>query len=461
MTLTGTNFTAAGTTVNVVAPANGLFVTGVTVVNSTTITATFNNFGGAAIGPRSIFVTTPGGSTGTVIYTVTGPVLTSIAPVSAIRGQTVPISLFGSGLTGTTAINVSGGGGGGGGLTVTGLTVVSDTQVNANFVISAGASGTARTVTVTAPGGTSNGVTFTVVVPPAPTLTSIAPPTGVRGTSFPVTLTGTNLTGASAVNVSGGGGSGVTVSALAVQSPTQATATFTISTGATLGARTVSITTSGGTSNTVPFTVQGATLTSIAPNTGVRGTTVPVTFTGANLTGTTGLNGLGGTGVSLVGGSLTVVNSTTVTANLAISNGATLGILNIGLATTIGNTNTIPFTVTGATVAIAAPTPSPFTTTPATTATKTGTFTVTNAATATAPFTLTANPTVNKLGGAGGTFSIATGGTCVSGFAVNPGANCTIIVQYAPGTSTATATANVGVTGTGSATVTSANFTAN
>ncbi len=91
---------------------------------------------------------------------------------------------------------------------------------------------------------------------PAPTLTSIAPTSGARGTSVPVTLTGTNLAGATAVNVSG---TGVTVGALTV-TPTTITTTLTITYTATLGARTVSITTPGGTSNTVTFTVVAGTL---------------------------------------------------------------------------------------------------------------------------------------------------------------------------------------------------------
>jgi hypothetical protein len=46
---------------------------------------------------------------------------------------------------------------------------------------------------------------------------------------------------------------------------------------------------------------------------------------------------------------------------------------------------------------------------------------------------------------------------------VPPNSSCTIIVQYAPGTSTATANAHVTITGTGMGTPTlnSANFTAN
>jgi len=87
-----------------------------------------------------------------------------------------------------------------------------------------------------------------------PTLTSIAPTSGTRGTIVSVTLTGTNLTGATAVNVSG---TGVTVGALTLTSTT-VTTTFTITATAALGARTVSVTTPGGTSNTVTFTVIAA-----------------------------------------------------------------------------------------------------------------------------------------------------------------------------------------------------------
>jgi hypothetical protein len=88
----------------------------------------------------------------------------------------------------------------------------------------------------------------------APTLTSINPASGARGTVVPVVLTGTNLTGATAVNVSG---NGITVGPLTVTATTVST-TFTISSTATLSARNVSVTTLGGTSNTVTFTVVAA-----------------------------------------------------------------------------------------------------------------------------------------------------------------------------------------------------------
>jgi hypothetical protein len=344
VTLTGSNFTA-GSTVNVVAPANGLTVTGVTVVSPTQINATFNTTTAATIGPRSITVTTPGGTSGPLTYTVLGPVLTSIDPTSALRGQgaAIPVSIFGSGLTGATAVTVSGGG-----ITVGPITVNSDTQITTTFTIAAGAAGTARNVTVTAPGGISNSVAFTVTIPSTPTLATINPATGVRGTTFPVTLTGTNfIPGETTVAVPGGG---VTVSGVTVTSSTTATATFTITTVAALTARNVTVSVAGAAaaSNTVPFTVQGATLTSIAPNSATHPATgtlaVPVTITGANLTGATGLTGLGG-GVTLATGTFTVVNSTTITATLNVASTATIGIHNIGVTTPIGTTNTLPFTV--------------------------------------------------------------------------------------------------------------------
>jgi hypothetical protein len=107
--------------------------------------------------------------------------------------------------------------------------------------------------------------------------------------------------------------------------------------------------------------------------------------------------------------------------------------------------------------------PSPSLVTGTTTA-HNGTITVTNPAGNLGSVTLTANPTVAKVGTAGGTFSIVTGttgGTCVSGASITAGGSCTIVVQYTP-SGTTTATGNVTITGDlGTGTQTSANFTAN
>ena len=109
----------------------------------------------------------------------------------------------------------------------------------------------AANVTVTTSGGTSGAVTFTVNAA-GPTLTSVSPSSGVRGNSVPVTLTGTNFIAGATVAVSN---PNVTVSGVTVVSATQITATFAIAANATLGAANVTVTTSGGTSGAVTFTV--------------------------------------------------------------------------------------------------------------------------------------------------------------------------------------------------------------
>jgi hypothetical protein len=294
----------------------------------------------------------------------------------------------------------------------------------------------------------------------APTLTSISPNTGLRGTAVPVTLTGTNLTGAFLINVTG---TGVTVSNLVVVSATSVTATFTIGNTALTTARNVTVSTPGGVSNAVTFTVTAPpppTLTSIAPTSGARGTSVNVTFTGTNLTGAFAVTGVG---ALIPVTNLTVVSSTTVTATLNITRAAPLGIRNLGLTTPGGTSNTRPFTVTGGTAAFTGPTPV-LTTTPANGTTKNGTVTLRNSATGAnaGPITLTAAPVVNRVTGTGA-FTV-TGGTCASGTVLAPGATCTIAVRYVPPTTGSLAsTAHVTISDTGVATANqnSPNFPAN
>ena len=273
-----------------------------------------------------------------------GPTLASISPTQGADGTTVAVILTGTGLSGTTAINVSDGG-----ITVSALTVVNATTVTANFIIASGAARTARTVSVTAGGVNGNNVTFTVV---GPSLTTIAPNTGVQATAVPVTLTGVNLTGTTAINVSG---TGITVSGLTVVNSTTVTATFTIASSATASVRTVSVTTAGVTSNTVTFTVTTLpppTLTSVAPNSGTHSATVavvvPVTLTGTNLRGlslTTGVL-VSGTGVTVSNIVVVGTAGTTVTANFTIAAGAATGARTVQVRTPAGTTTqAVTFTV--------------------------------------------------------------------------------------------------------------------
>ena len=107
-------------------------------------------------------------------------------------------------------------------------------------------------MTVTTAGGTSAPQGFTINLPP-PTLTSVAPNQGTRGTTVAVTLTGTNfVAGATVVNVSG---ADVTATNVVVVSPTSLTASVVLDPAAAVGARTVTVTTAGGTSGAQTFTI--------------------------------------------------------------------------------------------------------------------------------------------------------------------------------------------------------------
>ena len=248
------------------------------------------------------------------LSTAAAPTLTSIAPNTGLRGTAVPVTLTGTNLTGAFAINITGTG-----VTISNLVAVSATTVTATFTISNTAAVTARNVSVSTPGGVSNTVTFTVTAPPAPTLTSISPTSGARGTSVTVTFTGTNLTGTFAVT---GIGPLIPITNLTVVSPTTVTATLNIARAAPLGIRNLGLTTPGGTSNTRPFTVTGATAAFTGPTPAL--TTAP-----ANGTAKTG--------------TVTLRNSAT---------GANAGPLTLTAAPAVNRaTGTGAFTVTGGTCA--------------------------------------------------------------------------------------------------------------
>jgi hypothetical protein len=175
--------------------------------------------------------------------------------------------------------------------------------------------------------------------PAAPTLTSIAPTSGVRDTVVPVTLTGTNLTGATAINVSG---TGITVSGLTVVNSTTVTANFTISGTATISARTVSVTTPGGTSNTVTFTVTAsgtlaftsATNGTLATTFGVRTLTFTIPTPRAAVTSVVTITNTGATPLTIgtpalslnIGGRYSITASTCTGATVAPAGTCTISI---------------------------------------------------------------------------------------------------------------------------------------
>ncbi len=265
----------------------------------------------------TISVTTPGGSaiTGSAftISTPAAPAISGFSPGSGPVGTSVTVS--GSGFTGVTSVRLNG------------LAVV-PTVPNAgqlSFPVPTGA--TSGRISILASGGLMRSATDFIVVP-APAITAFSPASGAVGSA--VTLTGTNLTGATAVRFNG-----VSAPVFTVVSATQLT--VTVPAGATTGV--LSVTTPGGTATSATtFTVvptPAPTISSISPASGIIGTTV--TVSGTHLTGATVVQLNGKPAESYV-----VTSATSL--NVVVSEGTTTGLVSV---TTLGGTalSPAPFTV--------------------------------------------------------------------------------------------------------------------
>lgn len=174
-------------------------------------------------------------------------------------------------------------------------------------------------------------------------LTSVTPDTGTQNTSVPIVLVGAVLDGASpSITVSG---AGVTSDTPVCATATSCTANLTITAGAAAGARNLTLTTAAGTTNAVTFTVVASTtptLTSVSPSFGYAGSTVSYTLTGTNLNGGSEVVTSSSGSITIL--STTVVNSTTITGQLAISTPNPIpGTLSV--TTVDGTTDSVPFTV--------------------------------------------------------------------------------------------------------------------
>ncbi|MFF9776707.1 IPT/TIG domain-containing protein, partial [Streptomyces sp. NPDC013978] len=178
--------------------------------------------------------------------------------------------------------------------------VDSSTQITA--VAPARAAGAAA-VTVTTPGGTSNAAdpnTFFFYAAP-PLLTVLAPPSGPTAGGTAVTLTGSGLLAATAVQFGG-----VAAASFTVDSSTQITA---VAPARAAGAAAVTVTTPGGTSNPVEYVyISTPVLVSLGPDLGPTDAGTVVTLTGSDLAAATTVQ------FGAVSASFTVVSPTQITA---------------------------------------------------------------------------------------------------------------------------------------------------
>jgi hypothetical protein len=157
------------------------------------------------------------------------PSVTAISPTSGPTAGGTSITITGTNFSGATAVQF-------GAANATSFTVNSATQITATAP--AGSAGTVD-ITVTTAGGTSStSAADQFTYDAAPTVTAISPTSGPTAGGTSITITGTNLTGATAISVGG-------VGCLAFSVTNSTTATCTSPAG-TAGTASVLVTTPDG-----------------------------------------------------------------------------------------------------------------------------------------------------------------------------------------------------------------------
>ena len=314
VTITGTNLLGAtAVTFNGVAGA----ITGTPTATSVTATPPATGTTG------KITVTTPGGistaSTATYYFPATFSATAPFTPTSGLVGATVTIT--GTNLLGATGVKFNG--------VAAAAPTVATTGLSLTAKVPTGA--TSGPITVTTPAGSVVSSSNFTVTQPAPTVTSFTPTFG-----SPVTITGTNLLGATAVTFSG-------VAGTITGTPTATSVTATPPATGTTGK--ITVTTPGGTSaaSTAVYYFPAGAIT--GPGKAVVGTTI--TITGTNLLGATAIKFVGSTTISVAPAAVATLTSVTVKVPV----GATSGTITV----------TTPAGVSPSTALLIAPTITSFT----------------------------------------------------------------------------------------------------
>ncbi|MFC5457339.1 beta strand repeat-containing protein [Prosthecobacter fluviatilis] len=181
LTVTGTNFTGAGSVT-----IGGVPATNVTVLSSTSLTCITP---AGSLGAVSVAVTTVGGTSADntlFTYELAVPHVTDISPASGTSAGGTTVTLTGRSFTGATSVTF-------GGVAATRLVVLNDNTLTCTTPV--GSAGTVQHVVVTTPNGASTDtITFNYVLA-LPTVSSISPPIGPAAGSTTVTIRGTYFTG--------------------------------------------------------------------------------------------------------------------------------------------------------------------------------------------------------------------------------------------------------------------------
>ena len=251
--------------------------------------------------PITVSITSVGTSQGSATVTDSAtieppaPTVTGINPTSGPTAGGTRVTITGTNLAGATAVKFG----------TTSATITADTATSITATAPAGTAGTVD-VTVTTAGGTSaTGTADRYTYVARPTVTGLNPTTGPATGGTTVTITGTNLTGATAIKFGATNATNFTVnSATSITAIAPAGATGTID---------VTVTTTGGTSATGAgdkYTyVGGPTVTSISPSAGPSSGGTAVTINGTLLSSPSAVK-FGGTPATTV----TPISATKITA---------------------------------------------------------------------------------------------------------------------------------------------------
>src|SRR5688572_17470474 len=248
-------------------------------------------------------------------HALCAPSAEGIFPASGIIGTSVAATVPGAGLAGATASVF-----GEPGLDVT-VQNAADLAVSLQLQIDAAAAPGERIISLTTPAGTV-AVSFTVNPLGGPIVADVTPP-AVATLGFPLdlTITGQNLAGLGASNVTVSG-TGITVTdAVAAGDGTQLDVGLDVAADASLGTQALIISSSvGGAILQLVVRRPAPTIDDVSPAAGEVGATVPITITGANLAGaalviTSGESNQGGVTVSNTASS---VDGAMLTATLTI-----------------------------------------------------------------------------------------------------------------------------------------------
>ena len=327
------DFTRWNRAAQTVSFGEGIVTNTVTAVDDETLNAAITISASATVGPRTVTVSGGGLVLSGSAFTVTaGPAaLLSSNPASLRQGDTVDVTVLGSAtnfLVSTTALNF------GPGITVSNLVVNSVTSLSARLTVFDSTSTGPRTVSATTNGEVATLANFQVN-PGVAVITQLSPNTARQGAvALPLTVTGrfTNF----AAGTTASFGAGIIVNSVTPTSTTQAAVVVTIEPNAALGTRNLTLTSGG---NSVTFTDaltvtrSDASLVSASPASVPQGAAQTITVTGLLTNFLTNTTTVAVSGGGITNGLLTIVNPTTLTLALTVSDSAAPGARDITVST--------------------------------------------------------------------------------------------------------------------------------